>query len=155
MTAHTQQKTQMYTQRSNVGASFAGNPEDSQLPIIVELQQLALVNRPDTQLSLDGRDEWWSLEQRTGQRLERTRKLRLTTRKLVMKSQNTHVFLSSTLLTLYKSRRAVNADNETSRDLGIESSRVTSPFDAENALEPGDDFVRGGVRRLIEVDDTG
>jgi hypothetical protein len=36
--------------------------------------------------------------------------------------------------------------------LRIESSAVSSLFDSENFLDPCDDFVRGRIRRLIEVD---
>lgn len=33
------------------------------MPIVVELVELALVDGPDAQLTFDGRDQRWSLEQ--------------------------------------------------------------------------------------------
>lgn len=59
------------------------------------------------------------------------------------------------LLTLDKTGGAVNGDNQASSNLGIQSTTVTGLLDAENSLDPGDDFVGRGVRGLVEVDDTG
>jgi hypothetical protein len=155
VTANTQEETQVDTESSDVCTSFARDPENSQLPVVVEFQQLALVNGSDTQLSLDSRDERGSLEKGAGKSLERTRELCLAARELVVQSQDSHIFFTRTLLTLHKSCSAIDTDDQTTRDLGIECAGVTSTVNTENALEPCDDFVRGGVRRLVEVDDTG
>lgn len=65
----------MHTQRPDIRAGLATDPKDAQMPIIVKLEQFALMYRPNSQLSLDGRDQWWSLEQGSGQGLQCSRQL--------------------------------------------------------------------------------
>jgi deoxyribose-phosphate aldolase len=45
-----------------------------------------------------------------------------------VEADDSHVLLSSTLLGLDETGGAVNADNQAARDLGIESTTVTSLF---------------------------
>jgi hypothetical protein len=52
----------MHTESSDVGAGFAADPEHAQMPVVVKLVELALVDGTDTKLSLDGRNKRWSLE---------------------------------------------------------------------------------------------
>jgi hypothetical protein len=151
----TQQETKVDTECTDVSTSLARNPEDTELSLVVELVKLALVDGSDTELSLDGRDKRRALEESTGEGLEGAGELLLATGELVVKSDDTDVLLTSTLLGLDQTGGAVNADDQTSSDLGIESTGVTSTLATENALDPGDDFVRRGVRGLVKVDDTG
>lgn len=72
-----------------------------------------------------------------------------------MQTEDCNIFLSCALLALHETGSAVNADNQASSDLGVESSRVTGALDTEHALEPCDDFVGRRVGGLVEVDDTG
>ena len=44
----------MDAERSNVRARFARHPEDTQMPVIVEFDELAFMNRTNAKLSLDG-----------------------------------------------------------------------------------------------------
>jgi hypothetical protein len=151
----TQQETKVDTECTDVGTSLARNPEDTELSLIVELVEVALVDGSDTELSLDGRDERRTLEESTSEGLKGAGELLLATGELVVKSDDTDVLLTGTLLGLDQAGGAVNADNQTSSDLGIESTGVTSTLATENALDPGNDFVRRGVGRLVKVDDTG
>lgn len=144
----------MDTECTDVGTGLAGHPEHGKLSLIVKLKQLALVDSTDTELTLDGGDERWSLEEGSGESLERAGKLGLTTRKLSMQSQNADILLSCALLALHKSSRAVDADNETSGNLWVKGSGVTGTLDTQDSLKPCDDFVGGWVRGLVEVDDT-
>ena len=144
----------MYAESSDISTSFARHPEDRKLTVIVELVQLALVDGSNTQLSLDGTDKRWTLKQSSGKRLQSTRKLFLASGQFVMKPYHADVLLSSALLRLDQSRGAIDADNQTSCHFRVERSRVTCSLNAENALDPCDDFVRGGIRRLVKVDDT-
>jgi hypothetical protein len=122
---NTQQKTQVHAQSSNIGTSLAAHPEDTQVAVIVKLNQLALVDGSDTQLSLDGRDQRRALEQGTGEGLEGSGELGLAARQLVMETNDGNILLSSSLLGLDQSSRSVDADNQTSRDLGVEGTTVT------------------------------
>lgn len=131
----------MYAKGSNVGSGLAGNPEDSQLAIIVELNQLTLVNCSDTKLSLHGRDEWGALEECTCERLQRACQLCSSTRELVVEPKDCNVFLSGTLLTLHQSRGTVNADDQAACDLWIEGTGVTGAVDTKDAFEPRDYLV--------------
>jgi hypothetical protein len=151
----TQQETKVDTECTDVGTSLARNPEDTELSLIVELVEVALVDGSDTELSLDGRNKRRTLEESTSEGLEGTGELLLATGELVVKSDDTDVLLTGALLGLDQAGGAVNTDNQTSSDLGIESTGVTSTLATENALDPGNDFVRRGVGRLVKVDDTG
>ena len=71
-----------------------------------------------------------------------------------MKLEDADVLFTSTLLRLDKSCGSADADDETASDLGIESSRVTSLLDLENSLDPSDNFVRGRIRWLVNVQNT-
>ena len=137
----TQQQPQVDTQRPDIRARLARHPKHGQIPLIVKLNQLALVDGPHTQLTLDGRDQGRSLEESAGKGLERPRE-GLFIGQLVMESSDGNVFLSCALLRLDQPGRTVDTHNQTSSDFGVERARVTSLFDTEDTLEPGDDFVR-------------
>jgi hypothetical protein len=84
------------------------------------------VDRSDTELALDGGNERWALEESSGERLEGARKLRLTSGQLVVQTNNADILLSGSLLGLDETGGAVDADNETTSDLGVERATVTS-----------------------------
>jgi hypothetical protein len=71
-----------------------------------------------------------------------------------VKPSNTNVLLSSTLLRFDQTGCAVNADNETSCDLGIQSTAVTRLLAPKNSFDPSNNFVRRRVRRLVQIDDA-
>jgi hypothetical protein len=58
-------------------------------------------------------------------------------------------------LGLDESGGTVDTHDQTPSDLRVKGTRVTSLLHAEDALQPSDDFVRGRVRGLVEVDDAG
>lgn len=118
----------MDTKRPNVSSRFAADPEDTKVTVIVELNKFALVDSPDTQLSLDSRNQRGPLEQGTRQRLEGLGKGCLAARDSVMEANDCHVFFAGSLLRLDETSCAVDADNETASDLGIEGTTVTSLF---------------------------
>lgn len=126
----TQQKTQVHAQSTNVGSGLAAHPEHAKLPLIVVLVQLALVDGSDTELTLNGRNEWGSLEQSSRQCFQSARKLRLAPRQLVVQADNAHILFSSSLLGLDETGGAVDADNQTTSDLGVESTTVSGLFNS-------------------------
>ena len=132
--ANTEQKTQVNAKSTDVGTSLAADPENTKLPLIVEFVELALVDGTDTELALDGGDERGTLEERTGEGLESARELSLTTGELVVKADDADVLLTSTLLGLDETCSTVNADNQTSSDLGVESTGVTSLLNTATVL---------------------
>lgn len=145
----------MHAERTDIGAGLAANPEDAEMPVVVELVQLALVDRPDAQLSLDGRYKRRSLEQRARQSLQSPRELRFPTRQSIVEPYHTDVFLPRTLLTFDESGGAVEAHDETTCDFGVERAAVSRLLDPQHALDPGDDFMGGWIRGLVEVDHAG
>lgn len=149
--AYAQQQTQVHAEGSDVGASLAADPEDTEMTVVVELDKLGLVDGSDAELSLDGRDQGRSLEQGASKKLEDARKLGLAAGDLVVESHNRHVLLSCTLLRLDKSRGPVDANDETPCDLGVEGTAVAGLFYAEHALDPCDDFVGGGIGGFVEL----
>lgn len=112
----------MHTQCSDVGTGFARHPEDSQLTVVVEFKQLALVDGTDTQLTLNGGDERRTLEEGTGEGLEGASELGLAAGQLVVQTQDAHILLTRALLALDEARGTVDADNQTPGDLGIEGA---------------------------------
>ena len=125
MATNTQQKTQVNAESSDIGTGLAANPEHTQVSVIVKLNELALVDGSDTKLSLNGRDQGGALEKSTSQGLEGAGELSLTAGQLVVQTDDSNVFLSSTLLGLDETSRAVDTDNQTTSDLGIKSTTVT------------------------------
>lgn len=114
----------MDAEGSDVGTGLAGDPEDTEVAVVIELDDLGLVDGTDTELTLDGRDQGRALEQSTGQGLEGAGELDLATRQLVVQANDADVLLSGALLALDEPRRAVDADDQASRDLGVEGTAV-------------------------------
>ena len=126
----TEQQTQVHAQGTDISTSLAADPENTEVAVVVEFDELALVDGSDTELALDGRDQGRTLEQSTGQRLEGAGELRLATGQLVVEADDSNVFLSGTLLGLDETGGAVNADNQASSNLGIEGTAVTGLLDS-------------------------
>ena len=72
-----------------------------------------------------------------------------------MELEDADVLFTRALLRFDQSGGSADADNEATSDLGIEGARVAGLLDLENSLDPSDDFVGGGIRRLIDVEHTG
>ena len=83
------------------------------------------MDRPYTQLSLDGRDKWWSLEEGTCECFERSRELSFAAWEPVVESYDAYVFFPGTLLGLDKTSCAVEANDQAACDFWIEGSTVT------------------------------
>ena len=128
MRTHTQQQAHMHTERPDIRASLAADPEDTQVALIVELDDLALVDAADAQLALDGGNEGRALEQSAGEGLESASELGLAALDLVVQADDADVLLSGTLLGLDEASGAVDADDEAAGDLGIEGTAVAGLF---------------------------
>jgi hypothetical protein len=124
--ADTEKKTQVDTEGTDVGTSLTADPEDTEVALVVELVVLALVDGTDTELALDGRDKRGALEERTGQGLQSANELGLATGDLVVETDHTDILLTGTLLGLDQAGGTVNADDQTTGDLGIKGTTVTS-----------------------------
>jgi hypothetical protein len=143
----------VHTQRTDICARLTADPEHGQIPLVVELDQFALVDRPHTELTLDGGNERGPLEQRARECLEAASE-RLLVRQRIVEPHNSDVLLPCALLRLDEPGCAVDTDNEAPSDFGVERPRVACLLDTEDPLEPGDNFVRRWIRRLVEVDDA-
>lgn len=124
--ANAKQETKVDTQSPNVRSCLTADPENTQMSVIVELKEFALVDGPNTELALNGGDQRRPLEKSTGQAFQSAAKLSLATRNLVVKTDHANILLSCALLRLDQTSRTVNADDQASRDLRVESSAVTS-----------------------------
>lgn len=151
---NTQKQTQVDTESTDIGTGLTAHPEDTEVAVVVELVQLALVDGTDTELTLDGGDERGTLEEGTGEGLESAGELGLAAGDLVVQADDADILLSGALLGLDQAGGTVDADDETASDLGVEGAAVAGLLDAQDTLDPGDDLVRRGVRGLVEVDDT-
>ena len=111
MRSNTKQEAQVNTKSSDVCSCLAADPKDTKMSIIVEFVEFTLVYRSDTELTLDSRNQWRSLEKCTGQRFKSSSELRLTTRDLVVQADHADIFFSCTLLRFNQTSGTVNANN--------------------------------------------
>ena len=153
MSAASEQVTQVDTLGTDVGTSLAREPEDSQVTLVVVLDELSLVDGAHTELLLDSRDKGGSLEAWASQGVEGLLEL-LHVVELGVELHDGNVLLTSGLLGLDESGGVVDANDEATSDLGVQSTGVTSLVHVEDLLDPSDDLVRGGVGWLVKVDDT-
>jgi hypothetical protein len=151
--SNAEKETEMDAERPDVRSSLARDVEDGESPLVVELDESRGVDSSDSELPLDGGDEGRSLEEGSGESLERPGEGFLI-REGGVKSEDGDVLLSGSLLGLDESSRPVDADDEATGDLWVERSRVTRLFNTKDPTEPGNDLVRRRVRRLVKVDDT-
>lgn len=144
---NSEKETKMDAQRSDIGTSLAADPEHTQVSVIVKFDELALVDGSDTQLTLDGRDQRWALEQGTGHCLKGFGELRLATGQLVVQANDGNVLLACALLGLDQAGGTVNADNQAPRHLGIQSTAVAGLLDAIPRLQSANRSLHTVLRR--------
>lgn len=143
----------MHTHSLDIGASLTRNPENNQVPIRVILKELTFVDGPNPELALDGGDQGGTLEDGAGKGFEGAGDLGDVGDGGV-EAGDADVFFTGALLGLDEAGGAVDADDEVTGDLGVEGTGVAGFFDAEEALDPGDDLVGGRVGGLVEVEDA-
>ena len=141
------------TEGTDVCASLAAYPEDAHVALVIVLDQLSLVDGPNTELLLDGRDERGPLEARTLERVKSFLKL-LDLIEALMQLDNSNVLFTSGLLSFDESGSVVNADDKAASDLRVKGTRVASLVDLEDFLDPGDNLMRGWVGGLVQVNHT-
>ena len=106
------------TEGTDVGTSFARNPEDAHVTLLVVVEELGLVDGTDTELLLDGGDQRRSLEYGTSESQESLFDL-FDLLNMLMKLDDSNVLFTSRLLSLNESGGIVNTGNEATCDLGI------------------------------------
>jgi len=72
MSPRPNQKSQMHTESPHIRPSLTGNPKNPQIPLLIVLNQLGVINRPYPKLPLHSRNQRRPLKQRPRQRLHRT-----------------------------------------------------------------------------------
>jgi len=150
--AHSNQIAEMLAKSSNIGTRLAADPEHSKLSLTIELNEPAIVDGADTELSFDCRDKRRALEDGCGAQLKGTRKLRFAAWDFVVEANNGNVFLARTLLRLDQPRGAIDAHDQTACDFGIKSAAVARLLNTEDALDPRYNFMRGRIGGFVEVD---
>ena len=158
----------MHAKRSNIRSSFARHPENAEIALFIEFDKFRLVDCANAKLALDGRNERGTLEKRTSKGLKGTGK-RSGVGETIMETKNANVFLAyknlaesrsmmvrptCSLLRLDKTGCTVDAHNQASGNLRVESSTVSSLLDTEYPSEPGDNFVRRGIGRFFKINYT-
>jgi hypothetical protein len=135
MSTDAEDKTEMDTQGTDVSTSLARARESGEAFLLVVVQQGVLIHGTDTQLTLDGSNDWGTLEQGTLHVLESLLDLCLAAW-LSVEANNGNVFLTSGLLGLHQASGAINADKQATRNLGIEGTGVTGLFTLHDFLHP-------------------
>ncbi len=123
MSTAAQNVADMDAKSTNVGTSFATDPEDTHISLLVVVEELAFVDSSHSELLLDGRDQWRSLEDGTDQAQQSLFNL-LDFLDVLVKLDDSNVLFTSRLLSLDQTGSVVNACNEATCDLGIEGTRV-------------------------------
>ena len=111
----------MDAEGSHVGSSLAAHPEDAHVSCFIILNELNLIDRSDTKLFLDSRNERWALEAGTCESIQSFLNL-LDLVNTLMELEDGHVLLSSRLLSLDKPGGIIDADDEAARHLWIKSA---------------------------------
>jgi len=145
--------TEMDTEGTDVGSGLTRDPQNTEVSLFIVLNELELVDLSDSQFLLDSGNQRGSLETGSGELVEST----LNFVNFIdggMELEDTHVLFTGGLLGLDESGGVLNADNEASSDLGIESSTVTGLLDFEDLLDPSNDLMGRGVGGLVKVNDT-
>ena len=120
---------------------------------LVVLNKLKLVNVADAQFLLDSADKGRSLEAGSLQRVQRLLDL-LRFVQLLVQLENSHILFACGLLGLDEASCVVAASDETASHFWVERAGVACLLNLEDLFDPSDDFVRRGVGRLVQVDDT-
>jgi hypothetical protein len=147
VSADTKEETKMHAKGTDVGSGLAADPEDTEVAVIVELNELALVDCSDSELALDSGDQGGALEESAGQGLEGLGELRLATGQLVVQADDAHVLLSGSLLGLDQSSGTVDANNQASGDLGVEGTAVARLLNSTERIS-GQKKMQPETRRL-------
>mmetsp|Transcript_10808 Transcript_10808/g.17906 ORF Transcript_10808/g.17906 Transcript_10808/m.17906 type:complete len:230 (-) Transcript_10808:152-841(-) len=153
VTTGSHQETKVDTEGTNVGSRFTFDPKDTEISLGIKFQKFGIVNGSYAQLSLDSRNEGRSLKERSRQCFDSSMKL-AGFFDSGMKAHYTDVLLTCRLLCLDQPRGAVNAHNKTASHLWIQCSRVTRLFDAQDSLDPRNNFVRRRIGGFVEVNDS-
>ena len=146
------QQAEVDAEGPDVGPGLAADVEDPERPLLVELDQGALVNRPHAQLALHCTNQRRALEQGPGEGFDGLGHLRLLLDRAV-ELYHRNVLLPRALLRLYQPGRPVDAYDQAPGDLRVEGTTVAGLLHAQDPAYPGDDFVAARVRRLVQVDD--
>lgn len=67
MRAATKDIADVHAESTHVGSGLAGDPEDTHVALLIVVKELALVDGSHSEFLLDGGDQRWSLEDRSGQ----------------------------------------------------------------------------------------
>lgn len=143
----------MNAKGSDVGASFAVNPDDTHVSFFVVLDETQLVDCTDAELFLDGRNERWALETGSGQGVKCLLKL-LNFVKFGVQLNNSNVLLTGALLSFDQTSCVVDASDEATGNLWVKGATVTCLIDLKNFLYPCYNLVRAGVGWFVQIDNS-
>ena len=150
--ADAEEEAEVDAEGTDVSTGLAVGLEDGQVALLIVLNELIAVKGTDTELALDGGDERRALEAGALELLEGGDDA--LGGDSVVQTEDTDVGLTGVLLGLDEAGGAVDADDEGTSDLGVEGTGVASLLALEDALDPRDNLVGGGVGGLVKVDHT-
>jgi hypothetical protein len=145
-------ESEMHTESSDIGSGFTRNPENSKVTLLIILEKSRFMDGTNTQTALDGRDQRRTLIQGTTKSVETTLDFGLVG--ISMETCDGNVLLTCSLLALDETRSTLDANDQTSSNLGIQRSTVSSLFDLQDSFYPGDDLVGGRICGFVEIDNT-
>jgi hypothetical protein len=131
----------MDTEGTNVSTSLTVNPDDTQISLLIVIEEVELVDVSHTELLLDSRDKRRSLETGT---LERFKSLLqfLDFVNFAVELEYGDVNFTGRLLGLNETSRVVKARDKATSDLRVKGTGVTSLLELQDLLDPGNDLMR-------------
>jgi hypothetical protein len=67
VSSNSKKETKVHAEGTDVSSGLARDPEDTEVTVVVKLDELAVVDGTDAELTLDGGDERGTLEEGTGE----------------------------------------------------------------------------------------
>lgn len=71
-----------------------------------------------------------------------------------VQTEDADVLLAGILLRLDQTSGALDANDQTAGDLGVQRSAVAGLVHTQDSLDPGNNFMGRGVGRLVQVDEA-
>lgn len=131
----------MDTEGTNVSTSLTVNPDDTQISLLIVIEEVELVDVSNTELLLDSRDKRRSLETGTLERFESLLQF-LDFVNFTVELEYGDVNFTGRLLGLNETSRVVKARDKATSDLRIKGTGVTSLLELQDLLDPGNDLMR-------------
>uniref|UniRef100_A0A2P2KIV7 Uncharacterized protein n=1 Tax=Rhizophora mucronata TaxID=61149 RepID=A0A2P2KIV7_RHIMU len=150
MPTNPKNQSQMYTHSPHISPCLTRNPKDNQVPIWIILQQLTLINGPNSKVPFNRRNNGRPLKHCPSKCFECSCHFCYISH-FTVQSRHTNILFSGTLLRFNKASSPINANNQVTCYFRIQSATVARFLDPENPLNPGHHLVGRRICGFVQV----